>query len=75
VGGGGGFEGDDFAAVASVSALTGELAGVGADVEDEVDGKLREQEAVAEFLRGVDAGLADFEAGGFGDGTKSVFEG
>jgi hypothetical protein len=74
VGSGGGFEGDDLAAVAGGSAMTGELAGVGADVEDEVDGKLGEEELEAESLRGVDAGLADFEAGGFGHGAESVFE-
>src|SRR6266851_208019 len=51
-----------------------ELAGVGAYVEHEVDGKLGEEELVAELLRGVDTGLPDLEAGGFGEGAQGVFE-
>ncbi len=41
--GGGGLEGEDFAAVAGGAALAGELAGVGADVEDEADVELGEE--------------------------------
>jgi hypothetical protein len=71
----GGFEGDDSALIADGSAVPRELAGVGADVEDEIDVELREEEAVAEILRAVDAGLADLVAGGFGEGAQGVFEG
>jgi hypothetical protein len=66
VGGGGGLEGDDFPCVAGCAALMDELAGVGAYVDYQVDGELGEEKLVAEFLRGVDAGFSDFEAGGFG---------
>src|SRR5260370_41547580 len=51
-----------------------ELAGVGAYVEHEVDGELGEEEVVAELLRGVDTGLPDLEACGFGEGAQGVFE-
>src|SRR6266851_10465388 len=51
-----------------------ELAGVGAYVEHEVDGELGEEELVAELLRGVDTGLPDLEARGFGEGAQGVFE-
>jgi hypothetical protein len=55
--------------------LAGELAGVGTDVEDEVDGELREKKLEAKFWGGVDAGLFDLVAGGLGEGAESVFEG
>jgi hypothetical protein len=48
--GGGGLEGKDVAFVSGGAALMNELAGVGAYVEDEIDGELGEEELVAEFL-------------------------
>ena len=73
--GGGGFEGDDLALVAGRAALMSELTGVGADIDDEIDLELGEEEVVAKLLRGVDAGLSDLKAGGFGEGTQDVFDG
>jgi hypothetical protein len=62
--GGCGFEGDDFAIVAAGSALEGELAVVGAGVEDEVDLEVGEEMAEAKILRAVDVSLPDLEADG-----------
>jgi hypothetical protein len=75
VSGGRGLEGEDSAVVAGGSALTGELAGVGTDVEDEIDLKLREEEAMAELLRGVDAGFPDLVTGSFYYGAEGVLKG
>jgi hypothetical protein len=47
--GGGGLEGDDLAHVAGRPALMGELTGVGADIDDEVDLKLGEEEVMAKL--------------------------
>ena len=63
--GGGGFEGDDLSPVASGSALVGELAGVGADVEEQVDRKLGKEKTVAQLLRAVDISFSDLMTGGF----------
>jgi hypothetical protein len=46
---GGGLEGDDLALVAGCPALTGELAVVGPDIDDEVDLKLGEEQVMAKF--------------------------
>ena len=74
MGAGRGLEGDDFTFVSGCAALMDELAGVGACIEHEVDGDLGEEELVAEFWRGVDAGFSDLEACGFGEGAQRVFE-
>jgi hypothetical protein len=68
--GGGSFEGDDFAAVAAGAALAGELAVVGASVEDEVDLEVREEMVEAKILRAIDVGLPDFEADGLAEGAQ-----
>ena len=69
-----GLEGDDFAAVAEGSAVKAELAGVGSDVEDEIDAEGGEEEARAEPFRGVDAVFADLQAGDLHGGEKVFFE-
>jgi hypothetical protein len=70
-----GFEGENVAAVADGSAEVCELAGVGADVEDEIEVEEREEAAVAESLGAVDVGLPNLMAGGFYYGAEGAFEG
>jgi hypothetical protein len=50
--------------------LEGELAVVGAGVEDEVDLEVREEMAEAKILRAVDVGLPDLEADGLAKGAQ-----
>jgi hypothetical protein len=62
---GGGFEGDDLALITCCTTLTSELSGVCADVKDEVDLEVGEEETVAESLGGVDIGLSNLVTGSF----------